>query len=435
MSRLITIVLVFMLAACGRPEFGTTSSADENVVETDADRQMPGDEQNPTSDDGLTGDVGEGANNVTDVPVERNTGEDAVAVDFPFAAYGALTTTSRNALIAPHGLARSLVIAHAAVSAEQAETVASALQSYLGAPLYDGFNEADLQLEAREQTGMLGAVWAQEDVAVEEEFVDTLARYVGLRLRLVDFQNAPEDTRTTINNWYSDETGGRISEVIGPRGVDAATRLTITDATWFSAPWAFGGFDPTATDYRNFAGTESDVQVPMMVKTTTLFHVAGSDFDAVLLPIDGDFSVIAVLPDDLAAFEQSLNADFVERLVDEAQPTAIRLGFPRIEVSDRVRLSSMSSALGLEGLFDGTAEYTAFADGTTLDDAHQRTRIMFSETGVEAMSDLNDGTTPNEDPSPPVDELLELTFDRPFFFAIRDSQTGTLLFMGRVAQP
>lgn len=441
--RQLAIVLVLVATACGRPEFGTTSSADENVVKSDADREMPGEDE-PTAG-GAGADVdNDGAFNGNNAapPVDRNGGEAMEpGVDFAFTAYSALAAKGRNAVLAPHGMARSLVVAHAASGAEPNAAIESLLASYLDyAPLYDGFNSTDLELETREETGgfgMIGAVWAQEDVAVEQDFVDTLARYAGLQqLRLVDFAGAPEDARATINNWYRDETGGLLSEVVGPRAVDAGTRFTITDATWFSAGWGFGGFDPVATTYQNFAGSESDVQVPMMHVEETFFVVDGSDFDAVILPFEGDFSMIAVRPDDLQAFETTLDTDFVERLVNEAVPTSVALGFPRIEVSDRVRLSEIAGPLGLDALFQPDTQYPAFADGTRLDDAHQRTRITFSEEGVEATAFDGDGTGSNDDPGAPAPpDMLTIDFDQPFFFAIRDSQTGALLFIGRVAQP
>ncbi len=439
--KLAIVIIALAVAACGRPEFGTTSSAEENVVESDADRQDPGGTGDATNGDDLAagganaspGDV----NNDTEVPSERNDGA-AVdgAHDFVFTAYRALAADGRNAVLAPHGMARSLVVAHAAVGPEEAEEVAALLQPYLESDsLYDGFNSRDLELEARESASfdMLGAVWAQENVAVEQDFIDTLARYVGLNLRLVDFAAAPEDARATVNNWYRDETDGRLSEVVGPGGVDSETRLMVTDAMWFSARWGFGGFDPEQTEYQNFAGSEADVQVPMMHLEETLFWVAGSDFDAVILPMEGEFSMVAVLPEDLPTFETSLDGDFVERLVNEAKPASVSLGFPGIEVSDRVRLSSVSDALGIGALFDSQTQYAGFADDTVLDDAHQRTRISFSEEGVDAGSETGeDGVG---DPAPPQTEVVELTFDRPFFFVIRDNQTGTSVMIGRVAQP
>jgi serpin B len=36
---------------------------------------------------------------------------------------------------------------------------------------------------------------------------------------------------------------------------------------------------------------------------------------------------------------------------------------------------------------------------------------------------------------PPEDEPVEMTIDRPFVFMIRDTNTGAVLFVGRVVNP
>ena len=37
-------------------------------------------------------------------------------------------------------------------------------------------------------------------------------------------------------------------------------------------------------------------------------------------------------------------------------------------------------------------------------------------------------------PAPP-EKIIDVTFDRPFVFFIRDNATGAILFLGRVAAP
>lgn len=437
--RIIVLAVVCVIAvACGRPDFGAPTSAEEDVVETDVGRATPGSPHDGVDFPVEAGaDAGASANNGSpEYGADAGTvgpepsGDHRPRSDFAFAVYRQLAAQGRNAVFAPHGLARSLVIAHAAVDQQTAAEVAAVVTPYLGYELYESFNAIDLALESREEAGgfqLLGAIWAQDGVSVSDGFVDVLARYLGLRIRLLDFATAPEEARNAINNWHSTETDGRLTEVLGPRAIDPSARFVITDASWFSAGWGFGGFDPAFTVYETFHGTENDVVVPMMHVDATLLTVEGPDFDAVILPYENGFSLLAVVPDDIDTFEANLDPELLERLIGEAVPTEVALRFPRVEVSGRVSLSSVSEALGLGAL--SAASYPVFDDGTVLDDAYQRTLISFHEAGTDATGGLEDGD------EPPSGIYQALDFDRPFLFAIRDSQTSRLLYFGRVAQP
>lgn len=445
MFRWFAIIAILFTVACGRPEFGTTNEGgkvlDTNVDRADAD-PAGGPENNGVGidDDALNGDFGGEEPSAPPEPVDNSSGQGLVTGEFAFDAYREVAAEGRNSIIAPHGLARSLVIAHAAAGPNVAGVVASVVGDYLGSDIYGGFNSTDLDLEAREDNesfSMLAAVWAESDVAVEEDFLNVLAMYLGQQLRLLDIQASPEDARNQINNWYSAQTDGRISEVLGPRTLDSSSRFVITDATWFDANWGFGGFDESMTTYETFEGSETNVQLPMMAVDTSVLYFGGDDgLQAVVLPFDNGFSLLAVLPANLEAFEGALNNGFLDRIVDEAEPAPVMLRMPRIEVSDRVSLSSVADAIGVGAAFATDAEYTAFADGTQLDDAHQRTRVSFDEQGVSGGSTGggNNDMDPVTNPSPPG-ESVELMFNRPFFFAVRDSQSGRYLFLGRVAQP
>ncbi len=430
-------LILLLLASCGRPEFGATAGADEVIV-TDVDRADP----NASPDLDEEPDHAATNNGPDPDPSPPFNGQDygAAAETFAFDAYRGAAAHGRNAVIAPHGLARSLVIAHAAAGPDLAATIAGRVGPYLGGDVYSRFNSTDQSLEGRQADGafrMLAGVWVQENSAVEAEFVDVLARYLGLQLRLLDFSASPEDARNQINNWYSSQTGGRISEVLGPRTIGNNTRFVVTDATWFGAEWGFGGFDASRTTYATFAGTESNVQLPMMGTDAPMLHFdGGAALEAVVLPFSNGFSLIAVLPQDLDAFESALDPGLLERIVDEAVPRDVMLEFPRIEVSDRVALSSVATAIGVDALFAPEAEYLGFADGTQLDDAHQRTRIAFTEVGIDVQTDNDsDPGTGGEMTPAPSTPPVAVSFNRPFFFGVRDSQTGRYLFLGRVTQP
>jgi serpin B len=61
--------------------------------------------------------------------------------------------------------------------------------------------------------------------------------------------------------------------------------------------------------------------------------------------------------------------------------------------------------------------------------------VAVDEDGTEAaaatavvLSDSGSATAPPE-------KVIDVTFDRPFVFFIRDNATGAILFLGRVARP
>ena len=68
----------------------------------------------------------------------------------------------------------------------------------------------------------------------------------GAGLRTVDFNRAPEEARQAINRWVSDETAGKIPELIGQADDVAGAALVLTSAIYFNAKWAYP-FNPANT--------------------------------------------------------------------------------------------------------------------------------------------------------------------------------------------
>ena len=52
----------------------------------------------------------------------------------------------------------------------------------------------------------------------------------GAGLLEIDFRGAPESSRMGINDWISDQTQQRITDLIAPGGVNSATRLVLANA-------------------------------------------------------------------------------------------------------------------------------------------------------------------------------------------------------------
>src|SRR6185437_15903517 len=99
-------------------------------------------------------------------------------------------------------------------------------------------------------------------------FVMRTGDLFGAPLDPVDFKGAADRARRRINRWASDETEGRIEDLIPDGAVDVATRLVLANAIYFLGDWQ-EPFEPTATRQEPFhpAGPASELRVAMMHAT------------------------------------------------------------------------------------------------------------------------------------------------------------------------
>ena len=70
----------------------------------------------------------------------------------------------------------------------------------------------------------------------------------------------------------SDETSGKVKDLLPPEVIDRSTRLVLTNAIYFNASWLWP-FSPRDTEARPFHLDEGGtVSVPMMTETTKDFY-------------------------------------------------------------------------------------------------------------------------------------------------------------------
>jgi serpin B len=119
---------------------------------------------------------------------------------------------------------------YAGARGDTAEEMADTLQFLLEQDrLHPAFNWLDAELASRGEgaqgkdgegfrLNIVNAIWGQKDYSFLPAFLDVLAENYGAGLRILDFINETEESRLTINDWVSDQTEGRIEDLI-PEGV------------------------------------------------------------------------------------------------------------------------------------------------------------------------------------------------------------------------
>ena len=362
---------------------------------------------------------------------------------FAFDLYRALADMDGNLFFSLHSLSLALAMTYAGARGETECQMADTLHFVLPQDaLHPVLNELDTGLNSRgedEDDGLrlsvANAIWGQEGEEFLTDFLDVLAENYGAGLRQLDFENAPEQSRLTINDWASDETEGRIRDLIPQGAIGELTRLVLANAVYFKAKWQYAFDEGSTVDGLFYLANGDGVTVPMMRQTESLGYADGDTYQAVELPYLGDeASMVLLLPrhGQFEAFEGSLGAEMVDSIIGDLADEKVALMMPRFEFDSEFKLSRLLAAMGMPDAFGGAADFSGMTGsrGLYIDDVIHKTFVSVDEYGTEAAA-ATAVMMVGSAPGAPV----AVTVDRPFIFLIRDIETGTFLFVGRVMDP
>jgi len=313
--------------------------------------------------------------------------------------------------------------------------------------LHPAFNSLDIELNRRGEgakgkdgegfrLNIVNSIWGQKDYHFLTTFLDLLAENYGAGLRILDFANAPEESRITINDWVSDQTEGRIEDLIPQGLINALTRLVLTNAIYFNAAWQYPFSEDMTKDGPFYLLDGGEVTVPMMRQTESFGYAEGNGYQAVELPYDGrELSMVILLPQagQFGTFEETLDAQWVDAIVKELETRRVTLTMPRFEFESGFSLKEVLATMGMPVAFSGGADFSGMTGNRDLfiSDVVHKAFVSVDEAGTEAAAATAVVMELTAVPGAPV----EVTVDRPFVFLIRDIETGTILFIGRIVNP
>lgn len=389
-----------------------------------------------------------------DVPRALATIDDARSAAAAINAFGfdlhrALAVSGTNLVASPTSIAIALGMARVGArgqTAAEMDAVLSDLATDEHAAWLNGLDQAlatrsgsfrDDEGTTHDQTlDISNASFAQRDLAFESAYLEALAARFDAGQYLVDYEADADAARRQINTWASERTRGRIPEVLGPDDVGPGTRLALVNAIYLKAAWA-QAFQEDQTTQAPFARPDgSTVTVPLM-RVSRASCGTGDGWSAADIPYLGNqLSMLVIVPDDLTAFEQTLDAAVITAIDKEiAATTAVAdVTLPRFDLETREQLGDILAALGMPTAFDpATADFSGMTTQTRLviSKVIHQANISVDEKGTEAAAVTVVGMDTTGGPS----ETCTAHADRPFLFALRDIETGAILFMGRVVDP
>ncbi len=339
-----------------------------------------------------------------------------------------------NIFFSPASISFALAMTFNGAAGETAEAMAKVL-GIENLSLED-LNKANADLrtillnpDPKVETGIANSLWAEKDARIKEDFLQRNKKYYGAAVERLSFSDpgAP----AVINNWVEGATRGKIKKLIEELNEDM--RLVLVNALYFNGKWT-ETFDKEYTRQADFflpSGTAK--QVPMMYRKGSIPYYAGDGFKAVSLPYGKErLSMYIFVPEDADSFAAGLDAGTWNSWMREFTSRDVALYLPRFKADYDASLADALSSLGMGVAFSDRADFSAMTPDSnwTIYDVIHKATIEVDEEGTEAaaVTGVVVGITSYIEP-------LEVRADRPFFFAIRDDLTGTILFMGKIANP
>jgi len=361
--------------------------------------------------------------------------------DFAFELYRVTRQPGQNQIFSPYSITVALAMTYGGARTTTESQMSAALHFPLPQdPLHPAMNALDQALRSRGagtpstfRLNISNAVWGQRDYSYLPQYLDLLAKYYGAGLRLLDFAQSPDTSRTTINNWVASETQDKIRDLLQPGSLTSDTKLVLTNAVYFKSSW-LSQFDPRSTRDGSFTKLDgSSVTVPLMTQRGS-FAVSGSSaMKAIELPYEGkEVSMVLLVPESgkFDEVEQNLSSSKLSALLGSGAVQDVQLTMPRFRADTTLQLKDALDKLGMKDAFTRQADLSGINGRRELyiDDVHHKAFISVDEAGTEAAAATAVVIGPVSLPQ-------EFRIDRPFLFLIRDVQTGAILFLGRVLSP
>jgi len=382
--------------------------------------------------------TGSAATTVNPAPIE------SLATDL----YAKLSSQPGNLAFSPFSIETALAMAYAGASGQTATEMANVLHLGPDTPATHAALAAMIQQvvadgnAAGSTLNTADALFGQTGYPFSPAYLQLLQGIYDAPLQNVDFQNASEQARATINSWVSQETQNKIPDLFPDGTINAQTRLVLANAIYFHGSWV-NAFDPNNTNTGSFSVTPADtVQVSLMHQTSDFLYGNKNGVQTLEMPYVGGHLAMDILlpdqPDGIGTLSSELTAANLAQWTSDLSNDSVEVTLPKFQVNTSFSLNSVLSALGMPDAFNPkTANFSGMTTGPNslyISQVVHQAYVNVDETGTEAAAATGIGVSTSAVaafPPPPV----VFDADHPFIYVIRDTSTNTILFMGRVSDP
>jgi serpin B len=298
---------------------------------------------------------------------------------------------------------------------------------------YKSLIESLVSIDPKVLLQIANSIWYRQGFNVLPQFLTVNQNFYDAEVSELDFSSPA--ALGAINGWVDEKTNHKIEKIIEEIPGDVV--MYLINAVYFKGIWKYAFDKKNTFDGPFFTTDDSQVTVPFMQQEAEVAYYQGENFSMVDLPYGrGNFSMTILLPnaggevDDITA---SLNTDNWTTWLTQGYVRKVKLVVPRFTFSYKNILNDELSAMGMGIAFTPQADFSGIngVGNLNISKVIHKTFVDVNEEGTEAAAvtavEIEFTSMPAD---PPVFHV-----DRPFVFAIRETTTGAILFIGLVKNP
>ncbi|NEQ41274.1 MAG: serpin family protein [Okeania sp. SIO3I5] len=346
--------------------------------------------------------------------------------------------SDKNVFISPISIAIALSMTYNGAAGKTQEAMAKTL-NFEGMSLEE-INQANQDLgillnslNPEIKLNIANSIWTRKGSSFYPSFIQINQEFYQSQVREIDF-NDPNSPKI-INNWVKDKTEGKIDKII--QEFKSNVVMLLLNAIYFKADWEQPFSEDSTKNMPFYLANGTQKQHPIMFQSSMNLYYENEDFQLVSLPYKkGRVSMYIFLPKEqvgLEKFYQSLNEENLKNWLKQLTLNKINLGLPKFKTEYEVTLNDLLKSLGMEIAFNSSADFSKMLPippNLYIDEVKHKTFVEVNEKGTEAAAVTSVTGGARSSPIP-----IEMLVNRPFFFAIRDDESGAILFMGAITNP
>jgi serpin B len=371
---------------------------------------------------------------------------------FAFDLYARLRAREGNLFFSPYSISSALAMACAGARGETETQMISVLHlpkdrehataefAALNKSLNGTGEERPYQLNVA--NALWGALRGETGAGFLPDFIKAVQTGYDGEIKELDFGQAPDQSRLTINQWVEQKTAEKIKGLLPAGSILPSTLLVLTNAIYFKGTWV-RSFDEKLTQPSDFMVTKDrKVTAPLMTQEANFGYMEQPGIQVLELPYNGEeLSMIVILPrqlpgevDGLPAFESSLTEEKLTGMISSLSSHKVIVYLPKFTIAPSFELAQTLSEMGTPLAFNSHADFSGMNGKRDLffSAVFHKAFVNVDEKGTEAAAATAAVAVRSAMVHRPP---IVFRADHPFLFLIRDKRSGSILFMGRMTNP